>query len=269
MHDRDALTGQRARLERVLRGHVHDSAERLRESGQVDRRGFVSLLALGLAAPLLNACDSSGGPGAEKLLASIGARNEKLERWLLQFSGDDRVGARTRAAGAAFPGYFISDTVPQWDSAASGEWALIVDGAVRTPLRLSQDQLRRMSTRQQRVNHYCVEGWTAVVEFQGVPFSTLARMAQPTADAGYVDFASFDEDYHESWDIESAMHRQTMIVTAKDGEPLSPMYGAPARLHGPIKLGYKNTKYLTRITFMPAPNGGYWSDAGYEWFGGT
>ncbi|MGI8549109.1 MAG: molybdopterin-dependent oxidoreductase, partial [Gemmatimonadaceae bacterium] len=46
-------------------------------------------------------------------------------------------------------------------------------------------------------------------------------------------------------------------------------HGAPARLYSPIKLGYKNTKYLTRIVFMPVRNGGYWSDQGYEWFAGT
>ena len=80
---------------------------------------------------------------------------------------------------------------------------------------------------------------------------TLARMAQPTRDAGFVDFSSFDEGYHESWDIESTMHPQTMVAIAKDGQPLSPRYGAPARVHSPVKLGYKNTKYLTRITFMP------------------
>ena len=48
-----------------------------------------------------------------------------------------------------------------------------------------------------------------------------------------------------------------------------PAYGAPARVHSPIKLGYKNTKYLTRIMFLPERNGGYWTNAGYEWFGGT
>jgi DMSO/TMAO reductase YedYZ molybdopterin-dependent catalytic subunit len=50
---------------------------------------------------------------------------------------------------------------------------------------------------------------------------------------------------------------------------LPPPYGAPARLHSPVKLGYKNVKYLTRISFMAERNGGYWSDQGYEWYGGT
>jgi DMSO/TMAO reductase YedYZ molybdopterin-dependent catalytic subunit len=54
-----------------------------------------------------------------------------------------------------------------------------------------------------------------------------------------------------------------------DGRFLSPAYGAPARLHSPVKLGYKSTKYLTRVAFLAERNGGYWSDQGYEWFAGT
>ena len=121
----------------------------------------------------------------------------------------------------------------------------------------------------QRVPHYCVEGWTALAEFTGVRVSELAKAAGARVDAGYVDFASFDDGYHESWDRESADHPQALVVIAKDGEPLSARYGAPARVHAPVKLGYKNTKYLTRVVFMPQRNGGYWSDIGYEWYGGT
>jgi hypothetical protein len=85
----------------------------------------------------------------------------------------------------------------------------------------------------------------------------------------YVAFISFDDGYHESWDIDSALHRQTLIAYAMDGRLLSPAHGAPARLHSPIKLGYKSTKFLTRVVFMPQRNGGYWSDQGYEWYAGT
>jgi DMSO/TMAO reductase YedYZ molybdopterin-dependent catalytic subunit len=69
--------------------------------------------------------------------------------------------------------------------------------------------------------------------------------------------------------MESAMHPQTLVAYAMDGRYLGAGHGAPARVHSPVKLGYKNTKYLTRIVFMPARNGGYWSDRGYEWYGGT
>jgi DMSO/TMAO reductase YedYZ molybdopterin-dependent catalytic subunit len=65
------------------------------------------------------------------------------------------------------------------------------------------------------------------------------------------------------------MHPQTLVAYGMDGHLLTPGHGAPARVHSPVKLGYKCTKYLTRVVFMPARNGGYWSDQGYEWFGGT
>jgi DMSO/TMAO reductase YedYZ molybdopterin-dependent catalytic subunit len=114
-----------------------------------------------------------------------------------------------------------------------------------------------------------VEGWLAVATWSGVQVSTLARLAQITDDADYVDFQSFDADYHESWDIASALHPQTLIAYGMDGHLLGADHGAPARLHSPIKLGYKSTKYLTKVIFMPRRNGGYWSDRGYEWYAGV
>ena len=93
--------------------------------------------------------------------------------------------------------------------------------------------------------------------------------------ARYVDFRSFDMDtlagpaYHECWDIASALHPQTLVVYGMDGRLLTPAHGAPARVHSPVKLGYKNTKYLTEVVFQRDRTGGYWSDRGYEWYGVT
>lgn len=181
----------------------------------------------------------------------------------------DHAPASARLAISRFPSYFVSDSVPVWDPAARGTWMLEVSGAVRRPLRLTLDDLLKLPRVSQRVDHFCVEGWTAVAERTGVRVSDLARLAGATADAQYVDFQSFDNGYHESWDLESATHPQTLVAYAQDGQLLSPAYGAPARLHSPVKLGYKNTKYLTRVVFMPRRNGGYWSDQGYEWYAGT
>jgi DMSO/TMAO reductase YedYZ molybdopterin-dependent catalytic subunit len=235
----------------------------------IDRRGFLALGASAAATSLLEACNSFGPSWATPLLRYVERRNEGVERWLLRATNHDRVPTRAELSGRAFPRYFVSKQLPVWDPAVRGAWRLEVTGAVKRPLSLSLEQLAGLRTTSQRVDHFCVEGWTARAEWAGVRVSELARLAGATGDAQYVDFQSFDDDYHESWDMESAMHPQTLVAYGMDGRYLGPGHGAPARVHSPIKLGYKNTKYLTRIVFLPARNGGYWSDQGYEWFGGV
>jgi DMSO/TMAO reductase YedYZ molybdopterin-dependent catalytic subunit len=156
-----------------------------------------------------------------------------------------------------------------WDEAARGPWRLEVGGMVRAPLHLTLAELSGLPRIGYKLDHFCVEGWSAVATRTGVRLSDLARLVGVQPGAKYVDFQSFDKDYHESWDIESAMHPQTLVVYAQDGRYLNAAYGAPARIYSPVKLGYKNTKYLTKILFMPERNGGYWSDRGYEWYGGV
>lgn len=234
-----------------------------------DRRRFLQALGLGAAALAAGACGSEGPKQAERLLRYAERKNAALERRLVRHTAMDHGSPGAAIAGDAFPSYHISDVVPVWDVAARGIWRLEIGGMVAKPMSLTLDDLMRLPRRTHRVNHFCVEGWNAVAEFSGVTVRELAALVRPDPAATVVDFQSFDDGYHESWDLESALHPQTMVVYGKDGSPLSPAYGAPARVHGPIKLGYKNTKYLTRIEFLPAANGGYWSDAGYEWFGGT
>lgn len=235
----------------------------------IDRRRFLALGSASVSAALLSACNSFGPDSAKPLLRHAETKNEEIERFLLRHRSMDRVRRGAKLAGNRFPSYFVSPQLPVWNVAERGAWTLQVDGAVRRPMRLDLEQLAALPRRSQKVNHYCVEGWTAVATWTGVRVSDLARVVEPTADAQYVDFASFDADYHESWDLESAMHPQTLIAYAMDDRWLGANHGAPARLHSPIKLGYKSTKYLVRVTFMPERNGGYWSDRGYEWFAGT
>lgn len=235
----------------------------------LDRRLFFKTSATSLALAWLSACNSSGPDNAKKLLTYATKKNEIVEQWLTRHTAMDPGSPGAVVAGNRFPSYFVSPTVPMYDPTASGPWMLEVSGLVATPLRLSLAQLMALPRVEQRVNHYCVEGWNAVAHFTGVTMRDIANAAGALPHASAVDFQSFDDGYHESWDMESAMHPQTIIVYAKDGEALSPAYGAPARVHSPVKLGYKNTKYLTKIVFMDARNGGYWSDRGYEWYGGT
>lgn len=239
------------------------------------RRDFLGLGGSAAAAWLLEACGSRGPERAERLLRYAERKNAALiERPLFRHTAmgspvADRPRAEWPNALEALPSYFISQVVPVWDPAVRGPWRLQVTGLVDRPLALSLDDLMRLRGVTQRVDHYCVEGWTAVESWTGVRVSELARLARVRPEARYVDFAGFDSGYHESWDVESALHPQTLVCYGWEGRLLGPAHGAPARVYSPVKLGYKSTKYLTRVVFLPYANGGYWSDQGYEWFAGT
>jgi len=245
------------------------AAERL----GIDRRAFlaagVTTGATALAASVLGGCNSRGPESANGLLSAAGRWNQRIERALFRHDAMNVAPAAAQVAGEHFPSYFVSDEVPVWDEAEQGPWRLEIGGLVQRPVKLTLAELKDLSRTELRLEHFCVEGWSAVSVRTGVRLSELARRAGVRPDARYVDFESFDDDYHESWDIESALHAQTLIVYGQDGKLLDPAFGAPARVFSPVKLGYKCTKYLTRIMFLPAANGGYWSDQGYEWYGGV
>jgi DMSO/TMAO reductase YedYZ molybdopterin-dependent catalytic subunit len=250
-----------------LPGHA---AERM----GIDRR---ALLAAGLAAGAgsalaslgLAGCNSQGPKSAQGLLRAAEHFNEKIERAIFRHNAMNTAPAGATLAGARFPSYFVADDLPVWDEKARGVWRLEIGGSVRNPVQLTLGELMNLPRTELRLEHFCVEGWSAVSVRAGVQLAELARRAGLLPDARYVDFQSFDDDYHESWDLDSALHPQTLVVYGQDGKVLEPAYGAPARVYSPVKLGYKNTKYLTRILFLPEKNGGYWSDQGYEWYGGV
>jgi DMSO/TMAO reductase YedYZ molybdopterin-dependent catalytic subunit len=235
----------------------------------IDRRRFIIAGGGVLGALLLAACNSEGPESAQGLLQFAERKNESVERLLLRHTSIDSPPPGAKLAGSHFPSYYVSKHVPVWDETARGVWHLEIAGLVAKPLQLSLTDLASLPRVGYKLDHYCVEGWTAVAIRTGVRLSDIAKLAGVQPAARYVDFQSFDDDYHECWDIESAMHPQTLVVYAQDGHYLNAAWGAPARIYSPTKLGYKNTKYLTRVAFLPERTGGYWSDRGYEWYGGV
>ena len=234
----------------------------------VDRRGF---LRVGLAAGPLGIATACGWDGGRLLRGGLG-RMSRLNDWVGEhiFLSSSRLAREypvSERERGRFPSYFISAEVPVLPNPEA--WALEIGGAVRRPLRLTRPELEALPRTTYTVKHYCVEGWTAVATWTGVPVSVLAAMAEPTAGARYLRFDSFDSGYFNGWDLKSAMHPQTILAYAWNDRPLEPDHGAPLRLYSPLKLGYKLTKYLTRMTFTPDRPTGYWEDRGYSWFAGV
>lgn len=158
------------------------------------------------------------------------------------------------------------DFTPQIDPA---QFRLRIDGEVSNPMQLSMADIHKLPLTSMVIRHICVEGWAAIVEWGGVRLRDLVALVQPKSNVRYVYFKSAD-GYYESWDLASAIHPQTLMAYQKNGQPLSVDNGAPMRLASPIKLGYKQSKWVTQITFVSnlLPTKGYWEDQGYEWFAG-
>jgi DMSO/TMAO reductase YedYZ molybdopterin-dependent catalytic subunit len=149
------------------------------------------------------------------------------------------------------------------------KYRLIVDGDVNNPLSLSMADIQALPLTSMIIRHICVEGWAAIVQWGGIRLREIVALAQPQANVKFAYFKSAD-GYYESWDIASALHPQTLLAYQKNGEPLPVDNGAPLRLASPIKLGYKQSKWVTKVTLVSylSPMKGYWEDQGYEWFAG-
>lgn len=232
----------------------------------LDRRAFVTLGVAGGAASLAAACGWDGGEPLRPRLLDI----SRLNDWV----GEKILFSPTRLArtyvpaerSAMLPSYFISSMVPMLVNPSA--WRLRVDGLVRHPLELSLEDLMQMPRVSYTVKHHCVEGWSAIATWHGVPVAAVVERCQPVPAGKYISFVSFDSGYSNGWDIASAMHPQTILAYGMNDHALPPAHGAPLRLYAPTKLGYKLTKYMVSMTFTDKRPGGYWEDQGYPWFAG-
>ena len=243
------------------------------DRGGLTRRDLLRLGAVAGPAALVAACGWDGGSSLEPRLRAFSRINDWIgEKILLSPSRLAReypVSART--AMENFPAYSITYNQTGSFPTVSDprKWSLSVGGMVRKPVRLTLRDIEALPSLTYTVKHHCVEGWTAVGTWTGVPLSTITAMVQPTSEGRYLRFDSFDSGYYNGWDLTSAMHPQTILAYAWNDRPLMMNHGAPLRLYSPIKLGYKLTKYLTAMTFTRDRPGGYWEDQGYPWLGGV
>jgi DMSO/TMAO reductase YedYZ molybdopterin-dependent catalytic subunit len=241
------------------------------------RRGFVA----GAAALLLTGCSKVADTSAARSLFRASERWNRTAHRLL--GGGGLVKEYDRADISPFFRSNGSQTVDTASYIASRErgfsdWRLEVSGLVAHPLSLSLENLRRLPQRSQITRHDCVEGWSAIGEWQGPQLSTILEGAELLPRAQYIVFWCADtlngSRYYESIDLDDAFHPQTIIAHALNGEPLTERNGAPLRLRVERQLGYKHAKYLTGIEAVASldgiegGNGGYWEDRGYHWYAG-
>ena len=250
------------------------------------RRRFFQRTLAGAGALLLGGCDYlNGKPWFVKVLGAGEALSLGVHRNLIP-----RKAMAQEFAEADLSPHFRSNGTAEPDSAlyralASNnfaDWMLKVDGLVAKPAQFSLAQLHAMPGRTQITRHDCVEGWSAIGKWTGVPLHAVLDAVQPDPAAKYVVFHCADPMeangrslYYESIDMDDAYHAQTILAHTLNDQPLPVANGAPLRLRVERQLGYKHAKYLMRIELAASlanihgGRGGYWEDSnGYQWYAG-
>jgi sulfoxide reductase catalytic subunit YedY len=143
-------------------------------------------------------------------------------------------------------------------------WKVKVEGEVARPGEYDVDDLVRLGKLEERVyRHRCVEAWSMVVPWQGVPLKDVIARLQPTTRAKFVEFTTLLDPkqmpgqksrilpwpYIEALRIDEAVHPLTLLVTGLYGKTLPNQNGAPIRLVIPWKYGFKGGKSIVRIRF--------------------
>jgi DMSO/TMAO reductase YedYZ molybdopterin-dependent catalytic subunit len=157
-------------------------------------------------------------------------------------------------------------------------WKLTLDG-LASGLSISLDirnLLTRFSVHEQITRLVCVEGWSAIAWWAGLRFDDLLRTYPPMSQANWalvessvnLDGSGNPDPYYMSLDLATASHPQTLLATHFNGQPLTVDHGAPLRLLVPVKLGLKNVKAITRITYVTQEPRDYWAERGYSRYDG-
>ena len=176
-------------------------------------------------------------------------------------------------------------TCEEWKTLAADnfkEYRLKVYGLVENPVELSLDDLRALGKKEQITLHHCIQGWSGIAAWGGLPLAELIRLVRPRPNARVVVFHSFGEGvalhegvagvrYYDNLSIENALNPQTLLAYEMNYQPLNHLHGAPLRLRVENQLGFKMVKWIQAIEFVEDARsigkgeGGFAED--HEYFG--
>ncbi len=232
----------------------------------VERRGFLrGGLTLG-ALTLLTGCDISNESNLQSVLRAMSGWNDRVQAWLF----DPRVLAPVYSDADVlhpprFNAFYAIDQVKPVDGEA---WRLELGGLINDKRPWTRDALYALPRETQITRHICVEGWDYIGKWSGVPLKPFLERIGADMTAKYVFFRSND-GYSSSIDMATALHPQTILATHYGDKPLDLPYGYPLRLKTPLKLGFKQPKWIVAMEVTNTYPGGYWEDRGYNWFSGV
>jgi len=224
-------------------------------------KGAISVGALSL----LTGCDITDEESVHKVLWSMSRWNDRVQMALF----DPKRLAPTYPESAIthpfpFNAYYRESEAPVVDG---DSFRLELSGLIRDRRPWSLADLNTLPQTTQITRHVCVEGWSAIGKWSGVPFRIFLERVGADLNASYVGFRCAD-DYYTSIDMATALHPQTQLTLRFEDRTLPRSYGFPMKLRIPTKLGFKNPKHIMAIYVTNVYPGGYWEDKGYNWFAG-
>lgn len=154
------------------------------------------------------------------------------------------------------------------------DWRLSIDGMVHQPASFSIADLKSYPSRTHITELTCEEGWSYIAEWIGVPLSHVLNLVGIHPQARYVVYVSMEPDTWDSIDMADALHPQTFLCYGMNGSDIPVPHGGPLRMRLPRQIGYKNLKFITRLTVTDSLKGfgkGCGSaacEAGYAWYTG-
>jgi DMSO/TMAO reductase YedYZ molybdopterin-dependent catalytic subunit len=240
--------------------------ERTKPILNIERRLFMKqTLSLGALAMLTGCADTEQTP-VDRILAAMSKWNDKAQAAL--FDPTKLAPVYTEADITdpfPFNAFYSEDEVTVVQEAG---YKLQLSGMIAKKDSWALEQLRALPQVSQITRHICVEGWSAIGKWGGVPFGDFLRMVGADTTAKYVGFKCAD-DYFSSIDMATALHPQTIIALTFRDQPLPPKFGFPMKIRVPTKLGFKNPKHIMEMYVTNDYPGGYWEDQGYNWFSGS
>jgi len=212
-------------------------------------------------------------PGKERFLNKALRIDDDVAEAL--YSGTRRVPTYTKSQITSLKNNYNGATP---DPSYITGWNLTLSG-LASGLSISLDirnLLTRFSVHEQITRLVCVEGWSGIAWWAGLKFDDLLRAYPPMSQAKWarvessvnLDASGNPDPYFMSLDLATARHRQTLLATHVNGQPLTLDHGAPLRLLVPVKLGLKNVKAITSITYVAEEPRDYWAERGYSRYDG-
>jgi methionine sulfoxide reductase catalytic subunit len=149
----------------------------------------------------------------------------------------------------------VSDKWKQLAANGFRDFRLSVGGLVENPIEVSLDELRALGKEEYISMHHCIQGWSGIAQWGGLPFKRLIEIVKPKPEAKVVAFYSYGEalyggEYYDTQMIKTALNARCMLAYEMNGAPLPEVYGAPLRLRVENQLGYKMVKWIKRIEFV-------------------